>query len=84
MKSIFVALATIALVGTQVNAVVYDYAIFNDLFALVCADVTQTDGAATPITMYSDNSIFQVITGFGLGTQVEPTNTGSSCFTQSL
>lgn len=34
-------------------------------------------------TLYTDNSIYQILTGFALGTQVEQNVTDSTCFGQA-
>lgn len=42
----------------------------------------QSDGTAVA-TLYTDNSIFQLVTGYALGTQVDQNVTDSTCFGQA-
>ena len=58
------------------------------LYAFVCDNNEQmsmhTAGDSTaPVSLYSDNSVFQMITGYNLGTQVERGVTDSTCFGQA-
>ena len=80
-----IALSAIALacVGT-VNA--YS-ANLDGLYGLVCATHAQAEATsasgATGTDLFTDTSIFQVITGYALGTQVEQNVTESTCFIQA-
>lgn len=56
------------------------------LYSMVCAPNDQmslhTDGTAAT-SLYADNSFFQLVTGYALGTQVEQNVTDSTCFQQA-
>jgi hypothetical protein len=82
---ITLALAVLSLAG-------YASATYSDnlktLYGYVCDEYEQmsmyTAGDSTaPESLYSDNSIFQMITGYNLGTQVERGVTTSTCFGQA-
>lgn len=76
---LFTVLATISLASFAVAAD-YDNAIEN-VYKFVCKQnqIQKSDGSVA----FDDASIFQTITGFALGTQVTPTDTGSTCFEQA-
>lgn len=78
--TIFTVLATISMVSFQTNAISAEVAA---LYAAVCETNTLKDATDTN-TVIADASPMQFLTGFALGTQVEPKNTGSTCFTQAL
>jgi hypothetical protein len=40
--------------------------------------------SSPPVVMYTDDSPFEMITGFALGAQVDPTDTNSTCYGQAL
>lgn len=52
--------------------------------ALGFATTTQLSSADGTTVVYNDNSPFQFVTGFALGTQVDPLTTESTCFGQAI
>ena len=48
------------------------------------ATTTQLSSADGKTVVYNDNSPFQFVTGFALGTQVDPKTTESTCFGQAI
>jgi len=84
MKFALSIVATISLAALQANA--YSTGL-ETIYGYVCSSEAQveydpTDSSATS-TLYTDNSIWQFVTGFALGEQLQQGATTSTCFSQA-
>jgi len=84
MKFALTVVATISLAALQANAYSADLETFYGKF---CSSTAQAayDPSDSSVTgdLYTDNSPFQYVTGFALGSQLQQYATTSTCFAQS-
>lgn len=84
MKFTLTVVATISLAALQANAYSTE---LDTLYGTFCSDTAQAayDPSDDTVTgdLYTDNSPFQYVTGFALGSQLQQGATSSTCFAQS-